>query len=198
MSDGRHDPDFETLAGGDDLTSAERARLERVHDLLVAAGPPAELPPELRPVSAGVDATVVPLRRSGPRRLVPAALVAAALAAVAFGLGFLVGDRSARPAGPERVVAMSGAGGRASLAIFPKDDAGNWPMEMTVRGLPELPEGGTYELWLTKDGRLADRCGTFAVAGARTVVPLNAPYPLRRYDGWVVTRTGSDAVLLTT
>ena len=40
-------PTFDELAGGDDLSPEEAARLERVHDLLVAAGPPAELPPHL-------------------------------------------------------------------------------------------------------------------------------------------------------
>ena len=40
-------PTFDELAGGDDLSPEEAARLERVHDLLVAAGPPPELPPHL-------------------------------------------------------------------------------------------------------------------------------------------------------
>ncbi len=39
-------PDFRELVG-DDLPDEERARLERVHELLVAAGPPPELPPAL-------------------------------------------------------------------------------------------------------------------------------------------------------
>ena len=40
-------PDFDELVGGDDLPGPERERLQRVHELLVAAGPPPELPPEL-------------------------------------------------------------------------------------------------------------------------------------------------------
>ena len=39
-------PNFRDLVG-EDLPDTERARLERVHELLVAAGPPPELPPEL-------------------------------------------------------------------------------------------------------------------------------------------------------
>jgi len=31
-----------------------------------------------------------------------------------------------------------------------------------------------------------------------TTVTLSVPYGLRSYDGWVVTRRGSDRVLLTT
>jgi hypothetical protein len=194
MTDDVREPDFDELVGTD-LEPEERERLRRVHELLVAAGPPPELPPELLPAKQG--GTVVPLRRRGRRRLVPALILAAALAATAFGAGFLVGDRSAE-SDPERVVVMRGDNASASLAIFEVDEAGNWPMEMTVRGLPELPAGRTYELWLTKDGRLAAPCGTFVVEGPRTVVPLNAPYRLADYDGWVVTRTGSQTPLLTT
>ena len=193
MSGNPREPDFDELVGND-LEPAERERLRRVHDVLVAAGPPPELPPELR-VPAG---EVVPLRRPSRRRLGAALILAAALAATAFGAGFLVGDRSADRPEPERVVAMHGDDARASLAIFAKDDAGNWPMEMTVRGLPELDAGQSYELWLTKAGALSAQCGTFVVAGAKTVVPLNAPYRLSDYDGWVITRTGSKTVLLTT
>jgi hypothetical protein len=71
-------------------------------------------------------------------------------------------------------------------------------MRMTVRDLAELPEGERYELRLTRDGKLADSCGTFVIAGDKTVVYLNAPYKLRQYDGWVVTREGQGAVLLRT
>jgi hypothetical protein len=87
---------------------------------------------------------------------------------------------------------------RGSLAIFEQDDAGNWPMELIVRDLPALPEGRTYELWLTKNGELAAPCGTFVVQGAKTVVPLNAPYRLRQFDEWVVVQTGSSEPVLTT
>ena len=39
-------PDFRDLID-DDISAEERARLERVHELLVEAGPPPELPPSL-------------------------------------------------------------------------------------------------------------------------------------------------------
>src|SRR5206468_2040698 len=44
--------DFDELVGGGDLEATERERLERVHDLLVAAGPPPELPPALEQAPA--------------------------------------------------------------------------------------------------------------------------------------------------
>ena len=63
-------PDFDALVG-EELDAQERERLRRVHDMLVAAGPPPEAP--VRP-------PVVPLARrrrgatgAGPRTTAPAA-----------------------------------------------------------------------------------------------------------------------------
>jgi hypothetical protein len=67
-------------------------------------------------------------------------------------------------------------------------------MELTVRGLPD----GEYKLWLTRDGELEAPCGLFAVEGGSVTVPLNAPYPLRQFDAWVIVEAGEEAVLLTT
>ena len=43
-------------------------------------------------------------------------------------------------------------------------------------------------------------CGRFAVAGPEpeTAVPLNAPYKLRQFDGWVVVPVGGEEAVLTT
>ena len=38
----------------------------------------------------------------------------------------------------------------------------------------------------------------FAVSAAETEVPLNAPYVLRNYDGWVVVPQGSREPVLRT
>jgi hypothetical protein len=190
-------PDFDDLLGPD-VPDDERARLRRVHELLVEAGPPPELPESLAPVP-DEDQNVFPLFPK--RRWAAAAALAAALAVVAFGAGYLFGDRGGS-AEPERVVAMAGTGSaqsaRASLAVFDMDSAGNWPMELTVQDLPPLPGGKTYELWLTRDGKLADSCGVFVTDSGTTEVPLNAPFDLREYDGWVIVPTGSTDVLLRT
>jgi hypothetical protein len=191
-------PDLDELVG--ELPADERERLEYVHRLLLEAGPPPELPPDLRPVDASRPAAVYPLF---PRRRYAAiAAIAAALALVAFGAGYLVADRDGTPE-PVRVVLMTPPGGapstaRASLAVFDADAAGNWPMALTVRDLAPLPPGQTYELWLTRDGDLVESCGTFVVTGGKTEVELNAPYRLRSFSGWVVTRAGSDAAILRT
>jgi len=94
---------------------------------------------------------------------------------------------------------MTGAhGAHASLVVYRIDSAGNWPMRMTVSGLPTLAQGKTYTLWLTKKGALQAPCGTFTVGKGTTTVRLNAPYKLREYSGWVVVRTGSAKPLLKT
>lgn len=193
-------PDLRDLVG-DDVPADELERLGRVHDLLVRAGPPPELPAELAEAPEP-DATVALLPR---RHWRPLAALAAALALAAFGAGWLAAsagdsDDEAFPAIDFRVP-MAGTPAApqavASIAVAERDEAGNWPLAMTIRGLPELPPGKSYELWLTKKGQLAALCGPFRVDGD-SVAYLNAPYRLRQYDGWVVTRTGEKRFLLKT
>jgi hypothetical protein len=127
-------------------------------------------------------------------------LVAAALAIALFGAGFLVGGRSSEPT-VERVIPMQGVDrpGSASIDLLAQDDAGNWPMIVRVQGLePSADREDTYELWLTRDGELAATCGVFTVHDGVTEVFLSVPYALRGFDGWVVTRTGSEEPLLST
>lgn len=187
MSDRR--PDFDELVG-DELGGDERARLLRVHELLVEAGPPPEL-------SSRAPVDVHPRRRRGARLA-----IAAALAVAVFAVGVVVGDRS-DGRGVDFVVAMSGtaaaADASASLAVFDIDEAGNWPMEVTVHGLEPTASGRPYELWLTKEGKLATLCGSFRTGpDGSAEVPMNAPYELRDFDGWVVVEEGSTTPLLTT
>jgi len=188
-------PDFDELVGGDDLGGEDRERLLRVHDLLVAAGPPPELSPELASAPPEPKATVVPIQR---RRWRTAGLAAAAALIIAFGAGWLVGDHSSN-APVEHTVAMSGPhGATASIDLLSADSAGNWPMVMTVSGLPKLPRGKSYTLWLTKKGRIESPCGNFVVGAGTTTVRLNAPYHLREYSGWVVVRPNSRIPVLRT
>ncbi len=166
----------------------ERARLLRVHELLLS-------------VDAPPDAVVRPLRprpRRHPGRL---ALLAAALAAAAA-LGYAGGSRDDGPS-VVREIAMHGVGAErdstATIEVLEQDAAGNWPMVVLLRGLePSTDRDDAYELWLTRDGELADSCGVFTVHEGLTTVTLSVPFALKRYDGWVVTRRGSERVLLTT
>jgi hypothetical protein len=190
----RNGPDFDELVGTD-LPPEERERLQKVHELLVAAGPPPDYAPEAPPVPA--EATIVRFPR--PKRFALVA-VAAALAVALFGTGFFVGNRSS---GPERTVAMVGtaqaSAASASLELFPLDDAGNWPMELEVKGLVPALSGRPYELWLAKGNRLAALCGSFRSRPDGTArVPMNAPYRLSDFDSWVVVEEGTKTPLLTT
>lgn len=182
-------PEFDDLIGTE-LETDERERLRCVHELLVATGPPPELPPTLRTLPAERPTALLPRRR----RFALAA-IAAGLAAAAFGGGFLVGGRDVTP---QYVVALAGTqlaqGARGAIEVLPADADGNWPMRVTVSDLA----AGTYELWLTRAGKPVDACGTFAVAGSKTSISLSVPYKLKSYDGWIVTRRGSTQALLTT
>ena len=194
-------PDFRELVG-EDVPTAERDRLQRVHELLVAAGPPPDLPPSLEEApTPGGRVAFLPRRRRGAW-----AALAAALAAAAFGAGFFVGDREEEPGvgavKTDFVLTMRGTQAApsavASLVVGRQDDDGNWPMQLTVRNLQPLGEDARYELFLTRKGALSASCGTFFLASDKTVAHLNAPYKLKTYDGWVIVRAGSREVLVRT
>jgi hypothetical protein len=78
----------------------------------------------------------------------------------------------------------------ATLKLGKRDSQGNWPMVLQVSGLQRLPEGGYYDLYLTRKGEPVAKCGVFNVGGGETVVRLSASYDLKDFDrnGWVVTR----------
>ncbi len=186
------EPNFDELVGGDDLSPEEAARLERVHDLLVAAGPPPELPPRLaEPTPAPREDSPVaflPRRRTGL-----ALALAAALALITFVGGFVAGQHRGKPFPTAATVPMHGtpfaANASAVIRIGQDDSDGNWPLKVQVHGLKQLPEGQFYEMYLTRHGKRVATCGTFRLTSGDSV-QLNAPYNLRTYTGWVVTREG--------
>jgi len=182
-------PDFDELVGSD-LEPGERERLERVHELLVAAGPPPE---------PGAH-NVVPLTPRRRRGVLLA--LAAAIAVTAFALGAaLVEGPSGRSVDFEQAMKGTPAAATASgsLVVYELDDAGNWPMEVRVDGLHPSGDGRPFELWLTRDGKLATLCGAFVTsANGSASVPMNAPYKLNDFDGWVVVEEGSKTPLLST
>ncbi len=197
-------PDFDELVG-EELEPDERERLLRVHELLVAAGPPPELPPSLlQPPHPERDAAVAWLPA---RRRLTLIGVAAALALAVFVGGYAAGRHHGGGFTTAAVRAMHGTGlapqAAATIRISDPDRAGNWPMSFSVHGLPVLPQGAYYELYLSLNGKPVATCGTFTVHAGTTEVRLNAPYELRRFNGWVVTRhefggRGDGPVLLTT
>jgi len=180
-------PDFTELVG-EEGPPEELERLRRTHDLLIAAGPPPELSPDLvEPPVVGKSSNVVALPQ---RHRVSAWLVAAAIVAVFFGIGYLVGNRG-NEAPTQHLVAMQGVGAfasaKGSIRVGESDEHGNWPLVLDVQGLKTLPKGSWYELFLTKGGQLKESCGTFNAGSGTTSVRLSVPYALNTYDGWVVT-----------
>lgn len=167
----------------DDLSPEERQRLRRVHDLLVEAGPPPELPASLR-------RTPRPERRlaSLQRRGVAIAL-AAAIAALAFGAGFLVADED-DDFEAVRTIEMHGVGSAANasatIELGRPDAAGNYPVRLHVQGLQQVEREGYYELLLSRGREPIASCGTFKVESEETSVPLTVGYEIDRFDGWVV------------
>jgi hypothetical protein len=188
-------PDFEDLVGLD-VGGAERERLLRTHELLVQAGPPPELAPHLE---AGPTLAMT-LARPRARRRRRLALLAAAIAVLllVFLGGYAVGNgKKSAGVTPVATLTLHGTAAaptaEASLELFPLR-GGNWPMRLSVSGLPVLPGRSVYEVYLVHTGKPWASCGTFVVRrpSAATTVTLNAPYRLRAGDSWVVTRQSSD------
>src|SRR6266498_1087077 len=185
--------DFDELIGGD-MPEEERERLRHAHELLVQAGPPPELAPELEAVPWPEEALMpLGLTRRSTRKRSP--LLLAAAVATAGLLGFVVGqagNSSSTNIDAQRVVKLRGtdldSDGQATLEIGSKDSHGNWPMVLHVSDLRSLPPGGYYDLYLSRGGKPIALCGTFNVRPGETVVRMNAAYELTRFDGWIVTR----------
>jgi hypothetical protein len=184
----RH-PDFHELVGND-LEPAERERLERVHDMLIAVGPPPELPQELaeppRP-----EGKLVELAR---RRLRTGLVLAAAIVLAAFAVGYLLGARgedstSASFTTVRTAVLGKSADRLAVVRIGEVDENGNRPMDVSVDGLERLKDGDYYTLFMTRNGKPIVTCGTFNVGeDGVTTVRLSVAYDLDRFDGLMLAK----------
>jgi hypothetical protein len=191
--------DFRDIVDTEGLGPDEEARLRRVHELLVQAGPPPDLPPSLERTPEAADSEIVQFPLLPRRRWAVAAVVAATLALIGFGGGYVFGHSKSGNSGLDvaRIVPMQGRGAaQAILRVAHSDSVGNWPMELQVTGLPELKDRNAYyELWLTRKGRPVEPCGFFRVHGSTTKVQFSVPYDFKGADGWVVTtqRNGDSA-----
>ncbi|HEY8029000.1 MAG TPA: hypothetical protein VIE38_05755 [Gaiellaceae bacterium] len=186
-------PDLEQLIGSD-VEAAERARLQRVHSLLVQAGPPPEISPSIQ---SGPTLGMTMSGRPRPvRRRVLLLAAAISILGLAFLGGYIAGNGSGKT--PGTVMQLTGTPAApsafASLQIEPVDSAGNWPMRLSVKGLPQLHGHWYYEVFLMRHGKPYAPCGSFKVATNQvTVVQLNAPYRLMHNDTWVVTKQTPDS-----
>lgn len=192
-------PDFEDLVGGE-VTAGERERLRRAHDLLVQAGPPPELSPELEQVPWPEEALQplgllrAPRKQAGRRPWTQIALAAAAVLVVGFLLGQAFSSRS-NTFTTTHVIQMRGTKEApkafAAVALGRETNDGNWPMLVTVTNLKPAQNGSYYDLWLSYRGKPVALCGTFNTHfTGDTSVRMSAAYDLtqRRFDGWIVTR----------
>ena len=182
-------PDFHELVGND-LDPAERERLERVHDMLIAAGPPPELPQELaEPPSP--ESKLVDLAR---RRIRTGLLLAATIVLAAFAAGYLLGMRGESSSSGSFTTVKTAVLGKsperlAVVRIGQIDENGNRPMIVNVDGLDRLKEGDYYTLFMTRKGKPIVTCGTFNVSDEGvTTVRLSVAYDLERFDGLMLAR----------
>jgi hypothetical protein len=183
---------FDDLVDREGLSPQDESRLRRVHDLLVLAGPPPDLPPALaHPPTTPAEAEVVQFPLLPRRRWPMVAVAAATLVVLAFGGGYLIGHGKTKATAfaTKRVVPMHGSNALALLRVAPRDAAGNWPMELEVNNLPtQKDRGDYYELWLTRNGKATVPCGSFRVNARTTTVRLSVPYDFKRFQGWVITK----------
>ena len=175
-------PDLRELVG-DDLPQEElRAPAARAR----AARPAQARRPSFRASSRSRPSPTATVALLPRRHWRPLAALAAALALAAFGAGWLAasagdsgeravpGDRLQRPdAGRRRRRRTPSRRSRSARSTRPATGR----CAMTVRGLPELPTGQHYELWLTRKGELAASCGTFRTRGRHRRVPERAVPP---------------------
>lgn len=191
-------PTLEELIGAD-ATGAERQRLQHVHELLLEAGPPPELSPELEQ-GPNLKMTMAKRRRHVKQRAM-VLLAAAILVFFVFIGGYVANNHGGKSSTPPAVFAQALHGTKlapnaeGTLEVW-DSSGGNWPMTLTAEGLPKLPPHTYYEVYLVRHGKPWGSCGTFRVTSSSTSdvvrVTLTAPYSLKKGDSWVVTRPGQN------
>ena len=171
----------------DGLDSAETLQLDRAHAALLGVGAPPELPPTLHdpPEPGGAPAV--------RRYRFTAVATALAVGAVLFAAGYVVGG-GGTPEQAADTVALTGAtgatGATGELTILARDAAGNWPVELTTRGLPQPPQGGAYELRIATESAGGTGVGRFLTTGGRTTtVRLTVPTAVDADVAWTVVQT---------
>jgi hypothetical protein len=183
-------PNFDELIGGD-VDRGERERLRKVHELLVTAGPPEELPPH---IEAGPTLAMTLAKPQKPARRRVALLAATiCVLALAFLGGYLAGNKGGGLA-TGQTMQLAGTkvapSALASLKLLPEDSSGNIPMTLTATGLPKLNRGWYYEVYLVRKSKIIGQCGWFVSRGAdRGIdVTLTAPYDVQSGDTWIVAK----------
>lgn len=196
----REPPDIRELLG-DDVSTSELDALRGADALLRSVpAPPSQVPPRLTQAVAALTLATPFWSR---RRLAAAVALAAALSALFFGVGRWTAGSDVEPrlTVPMSATQAAPAAAAAVIEVGRRDKAsGNWELVLEVTGLPKLPAGRYYDLWLAKDGNYAATCGSFNVGSGTTRVRLTVSYKLSEYDAWVISeysREGTTPKLLT-
>jgi len=189
-------PTLDELIGAE-TTGAERQRLQHVHELLLEAGPPPELSPELE--EGPKLGTTMGKKRRGVFKQRAMVLLAAAIVVFMIFIGGYVAHNPGGKTASKPVIAQALHGTKlapnaeGTLEVWNASN-GNWPMTLTAANLPKLPPHTYYEVYLVRHGKPWGSCGMFRVTSANSQgvvrVPLTAPYSLKKGDSWVVTRPG--------
>ena len=158
-------------------TSPDRGSSRSNTSQVSAIAPPAALRDRILS-AAREGAEVVPLRRrparSGGFRLPLSAV--AAIVVVALGAGFLVGQAIGHgtppPAAQTTHFSLQGHGPLSAVSATGVDIKSQGVAVVTFSGLPELPPGKVYEVWLIAADNQATPAGVFApdANGGQTVV----------------------------
>ena len=176
--------DFDDIVGSDPL-GGERERLRQVHELLVQAGPPPEVSPQL---AAGptLRMTLGQRMRKRPRAM----LLLAAAIAVAVALAVVLSPGRGKGLAAFELRGTSQApNAQAVLEVLPPSE-GNWPMRFQVSGLPAVSSPSHYVVYLVRRGRIVGPCGSFTVSNpsSELTLTLSTPYRIEPKDTWIVTR----------
>ena len=117
-------------------------------------------------------------------------LPAGAALALAAGTAVYLSNRQDDSVHTSVAMHATAAAPRASavLTVGGRDRSGNWSITLHVRGLPALPRGSVYEMYVTDEDRLVGSCGVFRTDGKPTVVEFNVPYTLADDSGWLIRR----------
>ena len=142
-----------------DLTPAQRAEIDRVHDVLADPAVWAEPPPYLQ---ESVVAAIAEEAGAGKRRRLRLAVVGIA-AAVLLAVGVTVGVYVNRDQPVEFAATLSGtelspdASGDVTLTKTPS----GWDIRLHATGLPRREDGEYYQAWLKNDAGLLVPIGSF-------------------------------------
>ncbi len=176
---------FDELIGAEPDDEA-RGRLRNVHELLLEAGPPPELNPQME---AGPTLAMTLSRAraySRRRRSFVLTGIAAALVVAVIGLGFA--GRGHSHTHPSFALRGTGFAPQASGTLYILQTKSSTPrMKIEVTGLPALKK--PYVVYLVRNGQTLAQCGTFTVANVNREVTavLRSPYPIQGTDKWIVT-----------